>query len=110
MNLVGPVFTRCRRCRATAYLPRAFCSVCGGDVLDVEAFSGAGTARAVTVVHRAPSVELQALAPYAICLVDTDEGPRLMARCESNLKIGDRVSLAMRGFATAHVPYATTIP
>ena len=61
---------------------------------------------AVTVVHRAPSAALQALAPYALCLVDADEGPRLMARCESDLLIGDRVTVAMSEFAGARVAHA----
>jgi uncharacterized OB-fold protein len=110
MSAERPVFTRCRRCGALAYLPRGFCKVCGGDDLAHETLAGGGTVSAVTVVHRAPSPELQALAPYALCLVEADEGVRLMARAAADLEIGERVTIAMTDFAGARVPHASPAP
>ena len=46
----------------------------------------------VTVVTRAPSDSVRALAPYTLLLVDLDEGTRVMAHGTPGLAIGDRVS------------------
>ena len=108
MSAERPVFTRCRNCGAVAYLPRGFCKACGGELAQ-ETLSGAGTISAVTVVHRAPSPELQALTPYVLCLVEADEGVRLMARADLGLEVGDRVALALADFAGVRVPHASVV-
>lgn len=51
---------------------------------------GIGTIYSVTHVQRAPTDAFRALAPYAIALVDLDEGVRVMAHANLNLKIGDQ--------------------
>jgi len=108
MSAERPGFTRCRTCGAVAYLPRGFCKACGGE-LARGTLCGGGAVSAVTVVHRAPSPELQALAPYALCLIEADEGVRLMARADLGLEVGDRVTIAMTEFAGARVPYASLL-
>lgn len=52
---------------------------------------GAGTVFAVTVVSRASAPEFAALVPYALALVDLDEGARLMGHAPVGLRIGQRV-------------------
>lgn len=56
---------------------RDACPQCGADVVWV-ASSGRATVYSYSVVHRAPTKELKDRVPYAIALVDLDEGPRLL--------------------------------
>ena len=46
----------------------------------------------MTIVDRAPTAEMKALAPYTLVMVDADEGFRLMAHGAPGLAIDDRVT------------------
>src|SRR4051812_34983642 len=81
----------CANCAAAWYFERSFCPACGASAPERRQASGRGTIHARTLVARAPTEELRALAPYLIVLVDADEGFRLMAHGHAGLEIGDRV-------------------
>ena len=98
-------FQRCVRCAAVSYLVRGFCPRCGGEI-EVIAASGRGVVAAITTVSRAPSPELQALAPYALCLVDAEEGFRMMTHADPALAIGDAVQVAFASFGDLRIPRA----
>jgi uncharacterized OB-fold protein len=89
------VLQRCDACEAFVWYPRALCPGCGSATLSWVAVSAWGTVYAVTVHHRAPRPELAALVPYAVVLVDLDEGVRMMARMTGvpaeEVAVGDRV-------------------
>ena len=53
----------------------------------------------MTSVARAPSEEFRPLAPYALALVDLDEGARLMGHAAPGLAIGDPVGVEFFRFA-----------
>jgi hypothetical protein len=76
-------FQACLDCGAAQTLARSH--------LEWRAASGRGKVHAITVVSRAPSQELRALAPYTIVLVDLEEGARLMGHGEADMAIGDHV-------------------
>lgn len=98
-------YQRCRGCGSVWYFARGFCPRCGaGDPEGLEA-SGRGTVYAATLVHRAPSEELRAHAPYLVVLVDADEGFRLMAHGEQGLAIGDRVEAGVADLAGHAIPF-----
>jgi uncharacterized OB-fold protein len=101
----GVAYQACRACGARWYFHRTFCPRCGKDSPDDLAASGTGTVHAVTVVARAPSETLRAHAPYAIVLVDADEGFRLMAHGALDLRIGDRVRSRCIDLAGRLIPY-----
>jgi len=61
--------------------------------------------QACTQVERAPNDEFRALLPYAIVLVDLDEGFRAMGHGAPGLVIGDRVRCAIRTIAGKPLPY-----
>jgi len=84
-------FQRCEDCSHPFYFPRAFCPACGGVRVPVRSASGAGTAVAVTMVMRAPTTAWKAHLPYLLCLVEMDEGFRMMGQAEKATAIGDRV-------------------
>lgn len=67
---------RCTTCDAHYFPPRPFCPTCLSDEVEWEALSGRGTLHTYVINHRAaPGFE----APYAIAVVQLDEGPRMMA-------------------------------
>lgn len=71
------------------FYPRVIAPVTGEDDLEWRVSNGMGTVHSTTVVHP------QQGAPYNVCLVDVDEGFRMMSRVEdiepSAAKIGMRV-------------------
>ena len=87
----------CVACDRPQFYPRSLCVGCGGTSLDWRASRGLGTVHAVTVVHRPPTAAFRAEVPYAIALVDLDEGFRMMANVVGGapemVAIGDRVRL-----------------
>ncbi|WP_332745196.1 Zn-ribbon domain-containing OB-fold protein [Hydrogenophaga sp.] len=82
---------RCRACHEHVYFPREVCPHCGSDTLDLVAPGGAGTVHAVTTVRR----KAEAGGDYNVCIVELDEGVRLMSRVEGvtpdAVRIGQRV-------------------
>jgi uncharacterized OB-fold protein len=84
---------RCTRCGRLQFYPRLLCVRCGGAV-EQTPLSGHGTVYSFTVVHRAPA-GFTGLAPYAVALVDLDEGIRVMGRLitdnPDDIRIGRRV-------------------
>lgn len=98
-------YQRCPDCAEAWYFRRSFCPRCGHGNPVTHASEGVGTVHAVTLVTRAPSAELRAFAPYAILLVDLDEGVRIMAQGEKTLAIGERVRARVADFAGRRVPF-----
>lgn len=100
-------YQRCAACAARWYFRREFCPSCGGRDVPLETMAGGGTVYAATLVTRAPTEVLRAAAPYLIVLVDADDGVRLMAHGDTDLAIGDRVTLSVRAVVDRGLPYAT---
>ncbi|MBJ7251810.1 MAG: OB-fold domain-containing protein [Acetobacteraceae bacterium] len=71
------------------FYPRIICPYTGSEDLEWRISKGLGTVHATTVVHPAQGEA------YNVCLVDMDEGYRLMSRVEDMdpmaVKIGQRV-------------------
>ncbi|QTL04794.1 OB-fold domain-containing protein [Aquabacter sp. L1I39] len=80
---------RCDDCGKGVFYPRAICPHCGGQSLSWFRPSGAGTVYSTTTVRGRDRM-------YNVCLVDLDEGPRLMSRVVGmdslDVKIGLRVT------------------
>ena len=99
------VFQQCGICHHTWYFHRSFCPACGDAAPATVTSTGVGTVHAITLVHRAPSDEFRAAAPYRIVLVDAVEGFRMMGHGELLLAIGDRVRCCIRNIAGRWLPY-----
>ncbi len=65
---------RCSDCSRWHFFPRVCCPHCGSEDLAWETPSGVGTVYSTTVVRRPDGGD------YTVCLVDLQEGPRLMSR------------------------------
>lgn len=103
----GIAYQRCGACRAVWHFRRTFCPRCGSTDTTMAQASGHGVVHAVTEVMRAPSEQLRPYAPYAIGLIDTDEGFRMMAHVERGVGIGERVRVRYITFGDALLPQFT---
>lgn len=90
---------RCRACSKVVYPIRRVCPSCGAEDWEQMQLSLHGKVITSTVVRTAPT-DLQMEAPYAMALVETPEGARLMvqvADCDpTEVQPGMEVSLELR--------------
>jgi uncharacterized OB-fold protein len=69
---------RCDDCSNVYFPPRPFCSSCASRDVSVFAASGRGFLYSYVINHRPAAPGFTP--PYAIAVVELDEGPRLMSR------------------------------
>ena len=68
---------RCTACDKHYFPPRPFCPTCLSDEVTWETTSGRGTLHTYIINHR-PGRGFENDGPYAIAIVELDEGPRMM--------------------------------
>jgi uncharacterized OB-fold protein len=69
---------RCRGCKKVFFPPRLVCNKCNGR--DFERFNMKRTGKVVThTIIRTPSDEFSGQAPFAVGIIETDDGARLTA-------------------------------
>ena len=73
-------FQRCSGCRQWRHVPREMCAECGSFAWEWERASGRGTVFSWTVVERALHPDFEEETPYAVVVVEMDEGVRLLSR------------------------------
>ena len=98
-------YQSCSACKSAWYFRRRFCPSCGASDPVTNMAGGGGVVYSETLVHRAPVAEAREHVPYKIVLVDIDEGLRVMAHGETDLKIGDRMSAGFKPFLGGIVPF-----
>lgn len=90
---------RCRGCGRVSFPARRVCPACRGTEWEKTSLSWKGKVVTSTVVQVAPT-EFQMEAPYAVAVIETPEGARLMTQvvdCEpSTVQPGMEVSLVFR--------------
>ena len=69
----------CADCGHVQYYQQAICRQCGGENLFHRPASGRGKVHSFSVVHRAPGPAFKADLPYAVLLIDLEEGPRMVS-------------------------------
>ena len=99
---------RCDSCHNAIFYPRNVCPHCACTNLNWFEPAGKGTVYATTTVHPAKG----AGDPYNVCLVDLDEGVRLMARVADvraeDVRIGMQVTSKVEGTGdTARLVFVT---
>ncbi len=72
------VLQRCTDCGEFQFYPRALCASCAGETEWADA-SGRGTLYTFTVIRQNRSKAFAGLVPYAVGLVDLEEGVRMMS-------------------------------
>lgn len=73
------VVQQCARCRALRFPARTICSRCLGRDATWVPVSGRGTVFSFAVMHQAVHPGFAAEVPYAVVVVELDEGPRLLS-------------------------------
>ncbi len=69
----------CRTCEAPIHYPREACPRCLGDELEFRPAAGCGIVYAVSVMPKPANPLMTGREPYAVALVDLDEGVRMMS-------------------------------
>lgn len=69
---------RCQSCDSFFFPPRPFCPTCSSSGVEWRPVSGRGTLHTYLINHR-PARGFEDDAPYAIAVVQLDEGPRMMS-------------------------------
>jgi uncharacterized OB-fold protein len=89
----------CDDCQAVVFYPRRHCTQCLGSALSWHVSKGDGEIYSFSVVRLSRHPFFGTKAPYAVALVDLDEGFRMMSNIvgvsdpEVELEIGTRVAL-----------------
>ena len=95
---------RCKACGNAIYFPREVCPHCGSGDIHFVAPGGMGTVYSTTVVRRKP----EAGGDYNVCIVELDEGVRLMSRVTG--VVPDVVKIGMRVQARVELTPADVQP
>lgn len=69
---------RCRECGRHYFYPRPFCPACGSSNVEWVVASGRARLHSYVINHR-PAPGFEDEAPYAIAVVELEEGPRMMS-------------------------------
>ncbi|MGO8863713.1 MAG: Zn-ribbon domain-containing OB-fold protein [Acidimicrobiales bacterium] len=71
------VVQHCTSCGVYQFYPRALCATCAGETEWVDA-TGRGTLHTFTIIRQNRSEAFAALSPYAVGIVELEEGIRMM--------------------------------
>ncbi|UGQ15588.1 OB-fold domain-containing protein [Yinghuangia sp. ASG 101] len=102
-------YQRCTHCGTANFTPTELCRGCASRSLEWRASAGLGTVHSWTEVHR-PAAPPGAATPYAVAIVDLDDGYRMLTNLigiESHpVREGLRVRIDPHGAGGEHVlPY-----
>ena len=94
------VIQRCRTCATVRFPPTSMCPSCHGIEYEWIPVAREGTVWTYTVVHRAPSPDLEPLVPYALAVVALPEGPLVLGRVAGadswqRVDVGEPVTLVI---------------
>lgn len=70
---------RCGACREWCHVPRLTCPNCASTSWAWERVAGTGRVYSFTIVHRAMHPAFMGDVPYAVVVVELDEGPRIVS-------------------------------
>jgi uncharacterized OB-fold protein len=78
---------RCKHCDHLQFYPRSICTSCMCDEMEMVPASGRGKIRTYTVIRHPVSPAYADEVPYAIVLIELDEGPVMMSvLCNTDLE------------------------
>ena len=106
----GLLLQHCADCGHVQYYQQGMCRACGRENLAHRAASGRGRVHSFSVVHRAPGPAFKADVPYAVLLVELEEGPRMISTYHrrrarrSHVRHGRHVASASRSTTDITLP------
>lgn len=90
---------KCGKCGFHQYPAESFCYDCGAQEMTWTEVKGEGTVYSFIVVHQSYHKAFEPFLPYAVAVVQMDEGPRMLAAVlglERPLEIEERVKPCIR--------------
>jgi uncharacterized OB-fold protein len=102
---------RCSACGRAHWYPRPHCPYCQNNDPAWEQVSGGGTIYTFTVVRQNGGRAFRDLVPYAIGMVDLDEGARWFGFLRGDidsLEVGGRVVVGFEDIGDQSLPYFVT--
>ncbi len=100
--------TKCKKCSSVYFPPKADCFKCMGSEMDWVELSGRCTLVSYTTIH-VPPTGFENFAPYTICVVELEEGGKLLAWLEGikeeNLKIGMKLKIELKQLPDDKITY-----
>jgi uncharacterized OB-fold protein len=96
-------FQRCTVCSTWRHPPRARCAACGSGEWEWALASGRGQVYSWTITHRPIDPGFADELPYAVLVVEMEEGPRLIGNLRglapADLRLGLRVDVVFETVA-----------
>ena len=89
-------FQRCTGCGRWRHPPRHLCAECGTDAWEWAGASGSGTLFSWTVTHQAMHPAFADALPYAIVVVELEEGVRVVSGVRGLAPSDLRLGLSLR--------------
>ena len=86
----------CKSCGKYHFYPRSACPHCWSEDYEWRDAKGTGTVHSFTITRANPPTSFINALPYAIAIVELDEGVRMLTNIidwENGLEIGDRVKV-----------------
>jgi len=91
------VIRKCKACGELHFMPRHVCPHCWSDELEWVDAKGQGEVHSFTIIRRASDPAFAFQVPYAVALIELDEGVRMMSNIVGDdalsVEIGDRVQV-----------------
>ncbi len=99
----------CLQCEGPIHFPREACPACLGTDLEFRVASGRATVYAVSVMPKPANPTMAGRGPYAVALVQLDEGVRLLTNVITPdpyaVRVGDAVTVAWEPLSDGrHLP------
>ena len=92
-------YQSCNQCQQIVFTPRLHCTACGSRDLRSNVSKGEGEIYTFSVVRRNRAPGFEDLGPYAVALIDLDEGFRMVSTIVgvddplTDVRIGQRVQV-----------------
>jgi uncharacterized OB-fold protein len=100
----------CGACDRPYWYPRRYCPRCWSDETEWRRTSGRGTVYTYSVVHQNPAPPFNDWCPYAVVLVDLEEGVRVMGNWDRDLPLEDLTVGTVVEVAYEQVTEEITLP
>ena len=85
----------CKACDRPYFYPRRYCPRCWSDDTEWRDASGRGTLYTYSIIHQNPMPPFREWGPYAVVLVDLDEGVRMMGNWDHSVDL-DKLAVGMQ--------------
>ena len=103
-------YQQCTNCATLIWYPRQHCTGCVEGALEWKTSKGEGVIYSFSIVRQSYHPFFRSQVPYAVALVDLDEGPRFLTNVTgvddptTQVHIGQRVSIAWEPHEGLQVP------